>query len=336
VGMDDVFPSPLRLGPGRHTLKLQFRHPDASFLEAYRQTRICLDSPLPDRVTLTVSSSRWQDRAVAPSRLRPGQFSSCYIHPPEASRLPDGLLPGDQLWGKLHLGTESADGAASEVPGGYPLRWIAAGIAESVPKVQTDSAETRAAKLEDVELREAWVALLQATRHDAREANSAIRHAARKILERIDREDVARQLGRRADTDDPASVARRQQCELQRDAFLDALYYQARTYLPATPGQPGGDQSAAATAAEESDTAEEETRHEWDELAASLRELRRWVDVDAGRYRKLVIHEAQRQRRWGRALKLTRQGLRESPADVQLRAQQQELLKQLGWTWTGK
>ena len=139
VGTDDIWPHPIGIGKGEHTLKLWVRHDDRSKLDALKSMPMALERSLGSPVTLTVYPTLIAAQNGGPA------FSGHWLNPDGKERFfignissaPDGTLAGDVLLGSLTYGKKGTHGGSGQLPGGFPLSAV-------VPSTEATSAKPAA------------------------------------------------------------------------------------------------------------------------------------------------------------------------------------------------
>jgi len=144
VGADDIWPSPVSLQKGKHTLKLQIRHGDVLVLERLKKTPLALDRPLPKSISLSIYRSRvgaaWRQGSFVRKLLAKGQHVALEIASPAVSSLPKSAVDGDVFLGTITYGkSDSSQSGSAHRPGGYPIVFVLSGTGRmrSVEKPKT-------------------------------------------------------------------------------------------------------------------------------------------------------------------------------------------------------
>ncbi len=322
IATDDIWPSAVTVGPGKHTLRLQLRHPSAATLEAYKTAPVQLDSPLPSSIALKVSESRWEDDKKPSGILRPGERRAMYVHPPAPSALPSGLRPGDQLLGTLEFADAIRPAQISaDIPDGHSVQWFAAFEPASSQASSAPDAETSDEEQEKLAEQREAVAQLHRLDTDSERTKRLddIVAAADHVIATIDKNALAQTLGTRAMEGDQASQQERRRAESQRDVLADALHRKARALLLMELPEVMAERPIEAPEAH------------GDAIEATFRELARWVDVTSRPYVLLAAQREQRRENWGAALELLNKHLRSSAPNQQLFDMRLNVLDQLGW-----
>lgn len=128
IGTDDIWPHPIGVGKGEHTLKLWVRHDDRSKLDALKEMPMALERSLGSPVTLSIYPT-----LIAAQNGGP-QFSGHWLNPDEKQRLfignissaPGGTLAGDVLLGSVTYGKAGTHNGSGQLPGGFPLSAVVA------------------------------------------------------------------------------------------------------------------------------------------------------------------------------------------------------------------
>lgn len=122
------------------------------------------------------------------------------------------------------------------------------------------------------------------------------------VLDAIDEDAFAAILGRRS-----TSATATDKAEAERDAWCEALYKRARTWLW-------------------------QDREDLERVREASRALARWVDLDAYPYDGLTVRLARAEGRYGSALVLALKRLDEKPLSSGLWRGRERIFKELGWT----
>jgi len=135
VASDDVWPEKVKVGKGRHTLKLQVRHTDAAKLERLNSMPLVLDRPLKKPISLSIFPSRVEathgGETFSARSLAPGEKVAMVVAAPKSSKLSGDLaggaktIDGDVLLGTIHYGKQDTARIGSDKrPDGYPIRYV--------------------------------------------------------------------------------------------------------------------------------------------------------------------------------------------------------------------
>ncbi len=291
--------------------------------------------------------------------LAPGERASFFLAGPDGDQVPKKAAPGDRLVGTLTLGQkdDSLPGLGQR-PGGWPLTFVVPprAVPDKEPSASDDEPADKPGPLAELadELRDARIARLgtwsvddeafgtlrdqllaefpehlplhqvlleRLDQADERRARlDEIIAACTRLLERIDRDALARHFGTEVDGDDPTQKAARKRFEEQREILTDTLYRQGRALWYRLIDEDGRLR---------------EDLPEADQVAArmeqTIAELDRWVDLDAPEYVLLKIARARLHGRLGTAVSLLNKRI-DHEAERRLYEKRARLFDQLGWS----
>ena len=291
-------------------------------------------------------------RTVSGKTLPQGDSAVLYVAVPEAKALPGFAEPGDRLVGSLSYGATGADlVGVGRRPGGFPVSMTVPPKArpEEKPKaVDAEAADDRgeleklAEEIRDLkvarlgklhgedeadafdalaaEVLDKWpdhlpVLMAQLKRADRKKGEGeteAIVTAADRVIEQIDREELAAFFGVSDDNDDPDATRRREQMNEEKGLLVEALFRKARALLHAA--EQGGDEEDGIAA-----------------FDAAFDDLRRWADAGAKKYLALGVGAERLHGRLGEALALVNKRVGASPLEREPYERRIELLEELGW-----
>ena len=128
VGTDDIWPHPIGIGKGEHTLKLWIRHDNRAKLNALQSMPMALERSLGSPVTLPIYPTLIAAQNGGPT------FRGHWLNPDEKERFfvgnissaPGGTLAGDVLLGSIIYGKKGTHGGSGQLPGGFPLSAVVA------------------------------------------------------------------------------------------------------------------------------------------------------------------------------------------------------------------
>ena len=354
VATNDVFPSPVRLGKGTHTLELQIRGDSEDALRKYASMPLYLERSI-GAVTLPISRSRIAARQAAGGigsvLLSRGARQSMFVSAPRA---PGYARPGDVLLGTISYGSSNDQRAGSgKRPGGYPIRFTVGTGRETKPAATpplTTKKPLSDAALHDIEFSELKRVNFEADREGfdklanelsqidgftlkvlalrlERLDNVKLRKtrlpevvkAADEILKRIDQDAIAKQFGSNVNLNDKDDAANRRRLGEQRTVLIDTLYRKGRALgymeLPDVISKHPITNPAA------HDKAFEE----------NFNQLRRWVNTTDKEYVLLHIRRDRRKNRNGAALKWLNKYIDSSEPYYWYHKKRRDVYESLGW-----
>ena len=149
LGSGDAWPPAIKVGKGKHTVRLQVRHETVGALEGLADMPMHLERGLKSAVSLSFYKTQCQalsNGAKFPTRaLLQGTFASCYIREPSVDQLPKGAQPGDVLMGSVTY-LKKANGARGQGarPGGFPVQYVVGDVklGTATSSSQQDSSAT--------------------------------------------------------------------------------------------------------------------------------------------------------------------------------------------------
>lgn len=130
LGVGDAWPKSIKLNSkGKHTIRLQIKHENASILETLSELPLYLERSLKTNIALSFYKS--QANAFSNSTkfsnrpLTCGSFLSLVIKEPASDQIPKSAVPGDVLSGSVTYERKlnGAPGSGTR-PGGYPVQYI--------------------------------------------------------------------------------------------------------------------------------------------------------------------------------------------------------------------
>jgi tripeptidyl-peptidase II len=123
IGTDDIWPHPISIGKGEHTLKLWIRHDDRSKLDALKSMPMAQERSLGSPVTLSIYPTLIAAQNGGPTFrghwLNPDQKERFFVG--NISSAPGGTIAGDVLLGSITYGKKDTHGGSGQLPGGFPL-----------------------------------------------------------------------------------------------------------------------------------------------------------------------------------------------------------------------
>lgn len=351
VMTDDVWPDPVSLGKGKHTLKVQLRHSDPKLLERMKSAIVHLDRPLSSSVGLKFYRNRPSatagTSAFQSATMLPGQRLALYVAAPDHNKVPKGTNQGDVLIGTVRYGaTDDAEFGAGQKPGGYPVHYtveipVKAKSAATQGEVENttqlrlaqlrkvdfekdrkkfDSLAKRLMKQDDNKLE---VLRLKLHRLDTLEKRkqrlSAVVKAADDVIAMVDTGKLRSAFGTRANPENEDATKRRKDAEKQKEVLVDALYRKGRGLgymeLPEViEKHPIEDPKAHSKAFE-----------------ANFAELRNWVDTTDEKYFLLHVRRERRLGRRGNSLQLLNKFIGSSAPDYWHYKKRRDIYEELGW-----
>ena len=358
LAADDMWPSPVRLERGDYVLQLQLRHPDPDALENLKRATLWLDRKLSRGVPLPIFADRGAADRNGPrmtSRtLERGATLAFTLGALPPSALPPHFGPGDMLLGRIHYARPATQSLRSaRHPEGYPLMYygdqspsLPIHKAEPVPKNASDLAARRwTFELEQLrrlidtqrdELFENLASQLLEQRPEGLAVRVARLHrldraqvrkqqldkvvaAADAILDRINRGRLARYFGTASKTGRADKPALHEQRTRERERLIDALYRKGRALaymeLPdVVKTHPIKNQRAHNRAFE-----------------TNFQQLAKWVDTTDRKYCLLHVRRDRRQQRYGAALRLLNQQIRDGNANYWFFKKRRDLYELSGW-----
>ena len=358
VAVDDMWPSALRLKRGKYQLRLQLRHPDASRLEALKQSTLQLDRKLNRPISLPIFPDRGAADRKGPQAttqtLDRGSSLTFTIMPLANSALPPQFRPGDTLLGRIYYGKSATQHSPNyRHPLGYPLTYYG----DLPPRISPPHSEPAPQNAQDLK-QERWKSELgQLTRlvdsnHDElfqtlatqlldrrpddlavhvarlhrldrpavrKQQLGQVRDAADTILKVINRKRLARYFGGSSETSRKKNPALYQLRSTERASLIDALYRKGRAL--AYMELPDVIQAHPI-----------KNQRVHDRLfETNFQQLARWVDTTDARYCLLHIRRDRRQQRYGAALGLLNQQIRAGNATYWFYKKRRDLYELAGW-----
>jgi tripeptidyl-peptidase-2 len=355
IATDDIFPGSVKLGQGKHVLKLQLRHDDIAKLKSMKKAPLTLDRPLSNSVSLGV----YRSRAAAVSRgerfrsslLERGDRVSLWVGVPASVSLPATAVGGDILLGTVTYGT-AGDGRrqSGRRPGGFPVQYVVPNrsvtkLSDSgpeSPKLPGDENRYRIAKLKSLvtaadDLRFNRIAeqilkehpehlpTLVAQLHRLDQTRNRKQHltrvvaAADKVIAQIHPNHLAAHFGTNVNSDDVAAVGLRKKMNDHKTILIDTLYRKGRALgymeLPDVIAKHPIEDQQAHDKAFEDNFAE----------------LARWVDTTGREYVLLHIRRERRQGRYGNALELLNKYIPTSSPNYWYIKKRCDVFEKLGW-----
>ena len=353
VMTDDVWPEAVSTEKGKYTLRIQLRHTDASVLETLRTSPVQLDRPLTSALALSCYRTRpdavRRKRSLGPFTLTRGERMAVYLAAPPEDDLPKSVRSGDVLLGSITWGArDELQTGSGYRPGGYPLKYhLQRPVKSSVATTGGDVVDSidgfRLSQLKRVNFEknrgkfESLAARLLKKDPDNLDVLQLVLHrldtidhhrnrlavvvaAADDLIEKVDQEALATELGRRADPENTEAAKRRKAAKRRREILVDALYRKGRALgymkLPDVIAKhPIADPEAHDKAFE-----------------ANFAELRTWVDTTGEKYFLLHVRRERHLHRYGNALKLLNKYIGASPPDYRHFKKRRDIYGELGWT----
>jgi tripeptidyl-peptidase-2 len=359
VAADDVWPSPIKLGKGRHVLRLQLRHTDVSELEKVKDMLLSLDRPLSKSLSLDVYPSRAAAASGGPKfkprAVNSGRRVTLFVAAPPMKRLPASAKAGDILLGSVTYGKTAAslNGARQS---GFPIDYVVpiSPSSGSATSAKSDDRRPPAKKLED-ELRDFKVAQLKKLSSEETAAQfhvlagklleeypahlpvlvavlhrrDDVKHrkqrladvveAADAVLALIDTPKLALHFGTKVNPDDEDAVAMRQQMDTTREILVDTLYRKGRAL----------GYMELPDVIEKHPVADPKSHDK--AFEANFAELRKWVDTTDQKYFLLHVRRESRKGRYGNALKLLNEQIPTSAPNFMYIKKRRDLYEKLGW-----
>ncbi|XP_024625143.2 tripeptidyl-peptidase 2 isoform X2 [Medicago truncatula] len=171
--------------------------------------------------------------------------------------------------------------------------------------------------------------------HHHEEVHTAIINAANKVIDSIDREELAKFFALKSDLDDEEAQKTKKKMESTRDQLAEALY-QKGLALAEIESLKEVDNSPAAAATEDANP-DEQSKDDCihpDLFDENFKELKKWVDVKCTKYGILLVTHEKRSQRIGTALKVLTDIIQDDtePAKKKLYKLKLSLLEEVGWT----
>ncbi|AES62527.2 tripeptidyl peptidase II [Medicago truncatula] len=160
-------------------------------------------------------------------------------------------------------------------------------------------------------------------------------NAANKVIDSIDREELAKFFALKSDLDDEEAQKTKKKMESTRDQLAEALY-QKGLALAEIESLKEVDNSPAAAATEDANP-DEQSKDDCihpDLFDENFKELKKWVDVKCTKYGILLVTHEKRSQRIGTALKVLTDIIQDDtePAKKKLYKLKLSLLEEVGWT----
>eukprot|EP01114_Cavostelium_apophysatum_P008446 TRINITY_DN2094_c0_g1_i2.p1 TRINITY_DN2094_c0_g1~~TRINITY_DN2094_c0_g1_i2.p1 ORF type:complete len:1234 (+),score=363.51 TRINITY_DN2094_c0_g1_i2:119-3820(+) len=350
IGWGDAWPSHyvFKVGKGDYTVRLQLRHDSLDVLDLWKEIPVGIERKLTKQVPLKFypdANSAITDgtKFDAGKKLKFDDRVPLYVRVDE-SALPKELKAGDQLKGTITLQKNTE----VEFTYGAPTVKSASSTGSSAPENPDEESLTESEKMENSiwkakldhltklvdkkklaefeklveeysEKKTDNLQLLQ-LRLKAIEASESgeqkwrqLRDIADEIAKKIDAAQLSQHFGVRLDPDDVAANRVRKDFEKQKEALVDAIY-----------------KKGTALVASNADK---------EELENTMKELKKWIDVDDLKYLELNVTFQRQKNLLGHSLKTLKKHLEASshsdPVKQKLLDKQVEIVKELGWEhWT--
>jgi tripeptidyl-peptidase-2 len=354
---DDVYPSSVRLGKGRHTLIFQLRHTDVAELDKMKNKPLILDRPLAKTVALNIYSSRAAaaegGSKFGSQTLEVGRKTGLWIAAPAATQHPPHAASGDILLGTVSYGsTNSSHKGAGQRPGGFSIRYVvsqggqgaAPGSSIAAAKksddplrdFKIDQLKKLSVNVNDTQFNSKSQELLKeypnhqpillAVLHRLDQEKIRKQHlskivaAADNVLAQIDTEKLAAHYGTNVNTEDPEEVKLRKTMAEKKSVLVDTLYRKGRALGYMELPDVIADHPIADPQAHDQ------------AFEANFTELRKWVDTTDQKYFLLHVRRERRKGRYGNALKLLNKYIPSSAPNYWYIKKRRDIYEQLKWT----
>lgn len=349
--VDDTWPEAVHLKKGPHTLRLQLRHEDLSYLDKVKDLPVQLDFKLSGPAALNFCSNPDQallgENDFSGETLQPGDQLPLYLTVADAKKMPSFADAGDLLLGTIQFASANPDRLGSaDRPGGFPITYRVAPkpVEAEKSKVSEKSKEEDKDPLEDLrdQVRDLKVGYL-AKLYDQ---EAAFNEVADDILQewpgylpvlveklrRLDGDDRKEHLGR--------VIA-------AADAVINAIDTDAIAKILGTRPTDDDEESEARKKAEEQrdiladalyrkcrafayrDDMNEEQTPGFEE---TFPELQKWVDTRDDQHILVDIRNERRRQRFGTAVKLLNDHIENVPPEKRLFDKRIRIMKKLGWS----
>lgn len=282
--------------------------------------------------------------------LEKGDSAEVILFMPQSSELPKEVSPGDWLLGNLAFSKEQGNEVRirGRFTGELPLQYkivtppkdkpdpsnTANGKEEDLPPLKETLRDARIDRLTALRQKKKWDAysdlsekllkqwpdhlplrveiLKRYDDHDRKEHLDQVIETANAVLERIDTEALAQNLGKQIPDNDKEAKKERDKWEEKKKVLIDTLYRKGRAI-------------AYRDARNETDTEDPDS-----EFESNFKELQKWADTTSKDHFLLHVRWHRRWDRYGSALALLNKHIEESPTDKQLIDKRIKMFDKLG------
>ncbi len=358
VATEDVFPEPIKLGKGPHTLIVQFRHEDVSKLKELETKAVIIERPLSKSISLSFYPSRveaMQNEHSIGSRILPkGETLSLYIASPTAAQLrqdPEGamMLKGTMSFGR----SNDLKFGQGKRPEGFPIAYMMGSVSkpakngksaspkfsealkdvvwqakldylksraklDSKKKFEKLSQDMLKERPDDLDVLIARLHFLDRAEHRKEHLDQVVK-AADAVIDKIDPERLDQLYRPHTNPEDTGAARKQKVYAKEREELIDALYRKGRAL---------GYMELPDVIAKHpiKDPAAHNKAFE-----ENFAELGRWVDTTETDYVLLHIRRARRLGWYGEALKLLNKQIADLAPTYWYYKKRRDVFQKLKW-----
>jgi len=164
MGVGDAWPSYVKLGKGKYTVRLQVRHSSIAALEPLNDLPLCFERKLKSSISLSFYRSQ-SDAVSGNDKIRTIALAvdnSCgiYIKEPTLDQLPKSCSTGDTFIGTMtYLKQNTGELGAGTRPGGYAVKYVY--VDTKVKEAKAESGDSAAAATFEDSIRDAKISYLK-------------------------------------------------------------------------------------------------------------------------------------------------------------------------------